>query len=60
MLYGLLQTQSGTLLIFETADVEGEGSRLLLDLKEHGARRLHLELIGYRRIFLVDRRPGFL
>ena len=47
MLYRLLETKACTLLVLQRADVEGEGTRLLLHFREDRTRRLHLELIRY-------------
>ena len=51
---GLLETQSRSLLVLQNTDVEGEGTRLLLNLGEDGTGSLHLELVGDGRVFLVD------
>lgn len=54
MLDGFLKPQSCLLLIFENANVEGEGPCLLLDLREDRSGCFHLELVADSRIFLVD------
>ena len=55
MLDCLLETQPRLLLVFENADVEGEGAGLLLHFREDQSRCLHLQLVGDRRVLLVDR-----
>lgn len=41
----LLHTHTCPLFVFERTQVEGEGAGLLLDLREHLARRSHLEQV---------------
>ena len=56
MLTSLLQPHPSLLLIIQNPNIERERSSLLLHLREHSPRRLHLQLIRHRRIALVDRR----
>ena len=59
VLYSLLQPKPGPLFVFQDSDVEGESTSLLLHLRDDGTRRLHLELVGNRRVLLVDGCSGF-
>ena len=58
VLNSLLQTHTRSLLVLQDADVEGERSSLLLDLREDSTGVLHFELVGDSGITLVDGRPG--
>lgn len=51
----LLDTHARALLVVEGTEGEGEGTRLLLDLREGGTRGLHLELVVDVVGALVDR-----
>ena len=55
MLAGLLETHPRFLLVLQDSDVEGEGARLLLNLREDSTGRLHLKLVRDIVIALVDR-----
>ena len=42
---GLLDTHSGSLLVLESSEGEGESTGLLLDFGEDGSGGLHLQLV---------------
>ena len=59
MLNGLLQSHTCALLVLKDAHVEREGARLFLHLREYRTGCLHLELVRYRVIALIDCRSRF-
>jgi hypothetical protein len=60
MLNSLLQPHPRPLLILKTTYIKRERARLLLYLREHATRVLHLELVRHVRVPLVDRSPRLL
>lgn len=57
VLDGLLETHARALLVLEGPNVERERASLLLYLREHSPRILHLELICHGRVPLEECRP---
>jgi hypothetical protein len=58
VLNGLLNPHPRPLLIFQDPQRKRERPRLLLHLRKHLSRSLHLELIIHLRVSLVNRRPA--
>jgi hypothetical protein len=58
VLDSLLQSHTGSLLIFQYANIERERSCFLLHFREDGARIFHFQLVGDRGIPLEECRTG--